>query len=223
MYAAKPTFGYEGTAKSTLGVYGPGISIEPEPWTTPGWNTLTNIDAASQVVKLYDFIMVWTNPISTQFPKYDGFAAQMVADIGTDNKAPNLKFQWLPNTTPATTILTKKATKFDLKPTAISTFDGTLKNNFDAPNPIVPGDETINDDIFIKESELGTNLCIEIWKYSDYAQGCVKIKGTLSRKFITDDTNNGSTVSSVLQDMTLDYLEIDTYTGFGNPETVTPS
>lgn len=87
MYAAKPTFGIEGNAPVTVG----GVSVNPEPWTTAGWNTATNT-GGTQVMKTWDFLFIWKNPVTGGYPINDGFCAQMVAGIGTDNAVPNLKF-----------------------------------------------------------------------------------------------------------------------------------
>ena len=83
MYAAKPTFGITGGVPVTIG----GTTISPEPWvTSSNWNSATNVlGSGITVQKLYDFMLVWTNPVSTAFPKYDGFCAQMIATIGSDN------------------------------------------------------------------------------------------------------------------------------------------
>jgi hypothetical protein len=67
------------------------------------------------------------------------------------------------------------------------------------------------DNIAPTPSEIDKNLCTEIWKYSDTAVTCVRLKGSLSRKFKTTDPSldplnvNYSSINK--QDIVLDYLQ----------------
>ena len=71
------------------------------------------------------------------------------------------------------------------------------------------------DNIAPLSTELGTNLCKEIWIYSSTAHGCVKLTGTLTRRFKTTDPNNAGTAAAK-QDLDLDYLNYKTGLVFGD-------
>lgn len=76
------------------------------------------------------------------------------------------------------------------------------------------------DNIAPTPSELGKNLCTEIWKYSDTAVTCVRLKGSLIRKFRTTDPSldplQANYAAEFKQDIDLDYLEYVTSTYFGD-------
>ena len=69
-------------------------------------------------------------------------------------------------------------------------------------------------------AEVGTNLCKEIWIYSNSAHGCVKLSGTLTRLFKTTDPKNAAgSAAADKQDLDLDYLTYKTGAVFGEGTT----
>jgi|688.fasta_scaffold676465_1 hypothetical protein len=114
--------------------------------------------------------MTWKNPTGT-VPAFDGFNAYLVAIIGPNLLTPSLKINWVPN----------DGTKvYDLKPSAINkvpvepdVVDGT----FNALYPF--------DNVKPVTAELNTDLCTELWRFSDTSVTCVLAKGTVERNFKT--------------------------------------
>ena len=104
-------------------------------------------------------LFTWKNPVTGAKPDYDGFNAQFTASIGADMKTPQLKIEWVP---PTASVI------YDTKPTAVNQKSVIVYDVTDASNAAM-----VFDNIKPLDSEVGTNLCKEVWKFSEYSQGCV--------------------------------------------------
>ena len=192
LYSAKFTAGLENDV--TTG----GVTYSKEPqYTTLGWDTSTNTFAKS-----FNLLFSWKNPVASGVPAYDGFDARFDASVGADFTKPALTIKWADPATPYV---------YDTKPASVNQ-KPTVKDVTDAGNAALAFDN-----IAPLASELNTNLCKEIWKFSDTAQGCVLLKGTLTRLFKTTDPYNLATAAAgTKQDLDLDYVIYSTNVAFGD-------
>jgi hypothetical protein len=143
-------------------------------YATTGWDTST-LTGGSTIDKNLNFVMTWKNPTGT-IPPFDGFNAHLIVKIGPTLVTPNLKINWVPNS--GSTVV------YDLKPTAINKVP-VEKDDVTGTNPLYP-----SDNVTPVAAELNTDLCTELWRFSDTSVSCVLAKGTVERSFKTKDPFN---------------------------------
>lgn len=187
---------------------------------TEGYSTHTNLPAGNeQVAKIIHFNFAWENPAKGFQPQFDGFNAQFKASIGDDFREPKLMVEWFhcrgevdcdtfdypraPDPAPVTFL----AKPYDTVPPAIDSFAPVID--------VKTGADWEQENIFPSTSQIGKNLCKEIWKYSDTAVGCVLLQGSLSRKFSTTDPSMADP-TTVNQDLILDYVTYKTGLVYGD-------
>ena len=117
---------------------------------------------------------------------------------------PALKINWVPNS---------GLVFYDLKPTAVNEIP--VKPDVDSTSP-APDAAYPYDNVKPLATELGTDLCTELWRFSDTSVTCVLAKGTVVRNFKTvDPFNRAGTLPASKQDLDLDYLIYSTNVMFG--------
>ena len=111
------------------------------------------------MAKNFSLLFTWKNPVTGRKPDFDGFNAVFKASIGADLEKPDLKIEWV---APSAAVI------YDTKPSAIDQRTAIVYDVTDATNAGMSFDN-----IAPLASELGTNLCKEVWKFSEYSHGCV--------------------------------------------------
>ena len=115
---------------------------------------------------------------------------------------PALKINWVPNS---------GLVFYDLKPTAVNEIPVKPDVDQTTPDAAYP-----YDNVKPLATELGTDLCTELWRFSDTSVTCVLAKGTVVRNFKTvDPFNKAGTAAASKQDLDLDYLIYSTNVMFG--------